>query len=166
MSGLRTALFVSLAVNLLLVGVVGGAALSNYRQDRATAQKAVARAPNMRALMDSLPPERAQAIRSEVVNTWREARDERRAARLARMEVYRLAGEEPYDVAAVKAAFARMRAADGEVARQFQDVVADSMVKLTVEERREVLRNLARQRAGRDRRPLIDDVSPVEKRRP
>ena len=42
MSGLRTALFVSLAVNLLLVGVVGGAALSNYRQDRATAQKAVA----------------------------------------------------------------------------------------------------------------------------
>jgi uncharacterized membrane protein len=166
MSGVRTALFVSLAVNLLLVGVVGGAALSNLRQDRATAQSAVARAPNMRSLLDSLPPERAQAIRSDVVKTWREARNERRAARAARVEVYRLAGAEPYDVAAVKAAFARMRAADGEVARRFQDVVADSMAKLTPEERREVLRNLARQRAGRDRRPLIDDVSPAERRLP
>ena len=166
MSGVRTALFVSLAANLLLVGVVGGAALSNYRQERATAQKAVARAPNMRALMDSLPPERAQAIRSEVVNTWRQARDVRRAARQARMDVYRLAGTEPYDAAAVKAAFARVRVADGEVARHFQETVADSMSKLTPEERRTVLQNLARQRSGRDRRPLIDDVSPAERGRP
>jgi uncharacterized membrane protein len=166
MSGLRTALFASLAVNLLLVGVVGGATISNLRQDKTTAQKAVARAPNMRALMDSLPPERAQAIRGDVVNTWRNARDERRAAREARIEVYRLAGEEPYDPAAVKGAFARMRVADGEVARQFQDVVADSMARLTADERREVLRNLARQRAGRDRRPLIDDVSPSDQTRP
>jgi uncharacterized membrane protein len=160
MSGVRTALFVSLAVNLLLVGVVGGAALSGFRQDRAVAEKAVARAPNMRALLDSLPPERAQAIRSDVVKTWREARDERRAARAARIELYRLAGAEPYDVAAVKAAFARMRAADGEVARQFQDVVADSMAKMTPVERREMLRSLARQRGGRDRRPLIEDTPP------
>jgi len=164
MSGLRTALLVSLAANLLLVGVVGGAALSNYRRESASAQEAVARAPNMRALMDALPPERAQSIRSDVVNTWRDAREQRRAARLARIELYRLVGAEPYDVAAVKAAFARMRAADGEVAHRFQDVVADSMAKLTPGERREVLRTLARQRAGRDLRPLIDDANPPDRR--
>jgi uncharacterized membrane protein len=166
MSGVRTALCVSLAVNLLLVGVVGGTALSNLRQDRAIAQKAIARAPNMRSLMDSVPPERAQEIRNDVVKAWREAREKRRTARAARIEVYRLAGAEPYDVDAVKAAFTRMRAADGEVARQFQDTIADAMAKLTPEERRDVLRNLARQRAGRDRRPLIDDVSPADPRRP
>jgi uncharacterized membrane protein len=166
MSGVRTALFASLAINLLLVGVVGGAAISNLRHDRIAAEKAVARAPNMRALMDSLPPERAQTIRSDVVKTWREAREERRAARAARIELYRIAGAEPYDAAAVKAAFARMRAADGEVTRQFHEVVADSMAKLTSEERREMLRTLARQRLNRDRRPRFEGPLPEDQKQP
>jgi uncharacterized membrane protein len=162
MSGMRTALFASLAANLLLVGVIGGAALSNLRHDRAEAQKAVARAPNVRAVMDTLPPERAQAIRGDVVKAWRAAGDERRAARAARVEVYRLAGAEPYDATAVKAAFARMRAADAEVTQQFHDVVADAMAKLTPEERRAVLASLARQRVNRERRPRLEDTPPQQ----
>lgn len=161
MNGVRTALFVSLAVNLLLVGVVGGAALSNLRHDRAAAQQQVERAPNVRALLDTLPPERAQAVRDTVVKTFREGRASRIAARQARMDVYRLAGADAYDVVAVKAAFARMRSADATVAAQFQDAVADAMAGMTVEERRAVLRELVQRRAGgQGRRPLLRDGPP------
>jgi len=158
MSGVRTALFVSLAANLLLVGVVGGAALSNLRHDRAAAQQAVAHAPNVRAILDALPPERAQTVREKLVKTFRDGRETRVAARQARMEAYRLAGVDAYDTAAVKAAFARMRAADAAVAAQFHDTVAEAMAGMTLEERRAVLRELAQRRAGgQGRRGMLRD---------
>ena len=59
MSGGRTALFVSLAVNLLLLGAIAGVGLSELRHRDVRSAQAVARAPNMRVLMESLPPARA-----------------------------------------------------------------------------------------------------------
>ena len=43
MKGLRTALFISIAANILLVGVIGGAVVSNARHERLATQNAVAR---------------------------------------------------------------------------------------------------------------------------
>jgi uncharacterized membrane protein len=148
MKGLRTALFVSLAVNLLLVGVIGGAALSNARHERAAAHKAVERAPNMRAILSVLPAERQRDVRIALVRAWRESRDERVAARQARAEAFRAAAADSYDSAAVKAAFARQRAADQALAAKFHDAVIDAIAGFTAEERRAVLRELARRRIG------------------
>ncbi len=163
MSGLRIALFVSLAVNLLLLGVFGGAALSEWRGQRERGEAAVARSPNMRAVLGALPPERAAAIRERVIETWRDARAERRGAREARMALLRVVSAETYDIATARAAFAQMRVADAAVAERFHEVVADAMASMTVEERRQLLRQLAQRRAeGRPMRPLAPMNDPVE----
>ena len=146
MTANRWALFLSLALNVLLIGVIAGGAIADMRHQKARATEAVARAPNMRALMESLPPARAAEVRSRVVETWRSAQAERQAARQARVEVARIAGAEPYDEAAARAAFAKMRQADAAVASRFHDVVADSMASMTVAERRAMLRQLAQRR--------------------
>lgn len=162
MSGLKTALFVSLAANLLLAGVIGGAALSNARHQRASAEQAVARAPNLRAVMEAVPAERRREVRARVIEIWRKGRAARVEAREARAEVYRLANADAYDPAAVKAAFARVRAADGKVAEHLQDGVVDALSTLRVEERRAVLREIAKRRALGGRRLMAPADAPPE----
>lgn len=144
---MRIALFISLAVNLLLVGAFVGVALGEMRHQRERATTAVARMPNMRLVLEALPPERAAAVRTQVVDAWRNAKEERREARSARIEVMRAVGSEPYDPAAVGAAFGRMREADSRVAGRFHDVVTDAMKGMTLDERRQMLRRLAARRA-------------------
>lgn len=146
MSATRWALLVSLAANVLLAGVIAGGGIAALRHPHAGADTAVARAPNMRVLMDSLPPARAAEVRSRVVDTWKGARTERLAARQARLDVARVAGADPYDEAAAKAAFARMRVADAAVAARLHEAVADAMATMTPQERRAMLRHLAQRR--------------------
>lgn len=160
MNGLKTALFVSVAANLLLAGVIGGAAISNARHERVAATQAIARAPNLRAVLEAVPAERRQQIRAKVIATWREGRAARIAAREARAEVYQLANGDTYDAAAVKAAFARVREADAKVAAQLQDAVVDALKDLSVEERRAVLRELAKRRALGGRRLMAPEQRP------
>lgn len=146
MSG-RLWLFVSLAVNLLLVGLIVGANLGEVRQQRDRAAMAVGRMPNMRVVLDALPPERADDVRTKVVDTWRQAKEERRGARQARIELMKTVGAQTYDANAVRAGFARVRDADARVAARFHDVVTDAMQEMTPAERREMLRRLAQRRA-------------------
>jgi uncharacterized membrane protein len=163
MKGLRTALFVSVAANILLVGVIGGAVISNARHERVATQNAVARAPNVRAVLEAVPAERRAEIRGKVIAAWRAGRPARQEARRAREEVYETANAETYDAAAVKAAFARVRAADAKVAEQLQGTIADAMAGLTVEERRAALQRLVQRRAaaGARGRMLAPDEAPT-----
>lgn len=162
MSGVKTALFVSIAANLLLAGVIGGAVISNARHERAAAMQAIARAPNLRAVLEAAPPAQRQKIRAKVIATWREGRQARIAAREARAEVYRLASSDAYDPAAVKAAFVRVREADAKVAGQLQDAVADALVDLSVEERRAVLQEMAKRRGLGGRRLMAPQIEPPQ----
>lgn len=148
---MRIALLVSLALNLLLIGAAVGIGLGEWRRGG----ERIARAPNMRAVMESLPPERAEQVRGQVIGAWRAARDQRREARAARLELVRIASADAYDKAAVQAAFARLRTADAAVAERFHDVVAEAMAGMSGEERRQMLRRLAARRleAGRGPRP-------------
>ncbi|MDX2233582.1 MAG: periplasmic heavy metal sensor [Hyphomonadaceae bacterium] len=162
MTGLRAALFASLAVNVLLVGVVGGAALSEWRGERTRTETAVARAPNMRAILGALPPERAAAVRARVIETWQDAREDRQRMRQARMAALRTAAADPYDAAATQRAFGEMRAADAVVTARFHDVIAQTLGEMTVEERRDVLRRLAtRRQALRGALAEDDEASPA-----
>lgn len=167
---MRWALFISLAVNLLLVGAIVGVALGEMRHEKQRATAAVARAPNMRAILDALPPERAAEVQGKVADAWRTAKGERKEAREAREAVAGVVAAESYDRAAAGAAFARMRAADAAVTERFHDVVADAMANMTVEERRALLRQLATRRAGVMREGAADlrtklREMPVEERR-
>jgi uncharacterized membrane protein len=167
---MRWALFISLAVNLLLVGAIVGVALGEMRHEKQRATAAVARAPNMRAILDALPPERAAEVQGKVADAWRTAKDERKEAREAREAVAGIVTAESYDRVATGAAFARMRAADAAVTERFHDVVADAMANMTVEERRALLRQLATRRPGVVREGAADlrtrlREMPVEERR-
>ncbi|MBU6372805.1 MAG: periplasmic heavy metal sensor [Alphaproteobacteria bacterium] len=154
MSTWRTVAFVSLAANLLVAGIaIGGYAAGARLQ--APGEAAQARAGGggserpLRAFVAAMPPEQRAQTRREMARTFSESRDLRAAAREARLAVARAAGAEPYDAAAVKAALARMRAADGEVAARFHESLADRLATLSPEQRRTVLRALMQRRAER-----------------
>lgn len=147
----RTLLFVSVAVNLLVIGGVAGLLGSGARLQREDPEVVVLNIPGARALIGALPPEARGPVRQELVRTWVETRDLRRAALQARREALEIATAEPYDAARTRAAFERMRQAEFEVVLAFQNNLLDELGTLTPEQRAQVfetLRAAAPLRAG------------------
>ncbi len=109
----RTLLFISLGANLLLIGGAIGAYGAGARLERpATSAALVDRLPGQRAFLAAMPPEVRARMRAEMVQGVEETRELRRAAVEARRAAFAAAAAEPYDAENVRAAFARMRAAD------------------------------------------------------
>lgn len=177
----RTLLFISVAFNLLIVGAVAGAFGAGVRLQRENPQAVVDRLPGVRAFMAALPAEARVKVRQELVASWQESRDLRRAAGQARRDAFAAAATEPYDVARVRAAFARLRAADQAAIGVFHDNVADAFGAMTPEERRsalEALRTAAPARreaiaapaaeegvaAPAGERPALERMTPQERR--
>lgn len=150
----RTLLLVSVAVNLLVVGAVAGAYGAGVRLERQAPGAVVDRMPGPRAFMGALPEAQRAQVRAELVASWGESRELRRAAVQARRDAFDAASAEPYDAERVRAAFARLRAADQAAIGVFHDNIVDAFGKMTPEERRgalEALRQAApatRQNAG------------------
>lgn len=141
----RTLLFVSIALNLLVLGAVGGAFVSGARLQREEAPEAVVtRLPGVRAFVAAVPPEARPHLRAQLAESWRESRDLRRAALQARRAAFDAAGAEPYDIERARAAFAAMRAADQAVVGIFHEDMAQFLAGLTPEQRRDVLERLRR----------------------
>jgi uncharacterized membrane protein len=140
----RTLLFLSLAFNLLVIGAVVGAAGAGVRLQREAAGAVIERIPGPRAFLAALPPETRVKMRRELVRSWSESRELRRAAAQARREAFAAASEEPYDAERVRAAFARLREADQAAIAVFHDNVAAAFGALTPEERRQALEALRR----------------------
>lgn len=141
----RTLLFVSVALNLLVIGAVAGAWSAGVRvarqgDDRAAAASLAGSATFLRAL----PPETRELVREQLIATWAESRDVRLAARQARREAFEAIAQEPYDADRVRAAFERARAADQAAIGVFQNDIADALGELTPEQRREALQALRR----------------------
>ena len=141
----RTLLFVSVALNLLVVGAVAGAWSAGVRLQRETENGAVVeRFPGPRAFLQALPPETRAVMREELADSWGASRDKRQAALQARRDAFAAAAQEPYDAARVRAAFANLRAADQAAIGVFHDNVADALGRLTPTQRREALEALRR----------------------
>ena len=100
----------------------------------------------MQTLIAALPPEDRREVRREVAKAFVQSRDLRKEARDARASLAQTALAEPYDSAAVKAAFARMRAADSAVTGRFHDSIAEVFGRMSPEERRRVIRQLIERR--------------------
>lgn len=180
----RTALFVSLGVNLLLVGGAVGAYTAGARFQRpAPPPAAVEVAPaapvaGQRMLLAAMPPEVRTRLREEMVQGAAETRALRENALQARRNAYAAAAHEPYDSAQVKAAFARMREADEAVVGVFHNRVADAFATMTPQERQSALETLRtasprehfqhrREERIRDRRERIQELRelpPAERR--
>jgi uncharacterized membrane protein len=115
------------------------------RVQRETSGAAVVeRMPGPRAFLRALPPETRAIMRRELADSWGESREARRAAIQARREAFAAVATEPYDAPRVRAAFARLRAADQAAIAVFHDNVADAFGRLTPERRREALEALRR----------------------
>lgn len=146
----RTALFVSVAINLVVISIATGAFLSGARLERPSQEAPLARLAASRAFMQALPPEARRELRRGLAGSLLDMREHRRASQRARLALYEAAGAEPYDLARVRAAFADVRAADAELAASFQDSVAEALGRLSAEERRQALDAMMRrqQRGG------------------
>lgn len=140
----RTLLFVSAALNLLVIGAVAGAWSAGVRLEREgeNAAATVERFPGPRAFLQALPPETRAIMREELATSWEQSRQTRQAALQARRDAFAAVAQEPYDAAAVRASFARLRAADQAAIGVFHDNVVDALGRLTPAQRHEALEAL------------------------
>lgn len=139
----RTALFISVALNLLVIGGVAGAWGAGVRLQReGDSRTVVERMPGARAFLRALPPETRAVMREEMAASWDESRTARRAALQARRDAFTAAATEPYDAALVRSAFERLRAADQTAIAVFHDNIIEGFAALTPAQRREALQAL------------------------
>lgn len=140
----RTALFASLALNLVVVSAGIGAFASGARLERPADQAIGSRQLAPRAFMQALPPETRQALRRELAGRVLRMREERAAVRAARRELYAATRAEQYDAERVRAAFAASRAADAVFAEAIHDATVDALSQLSADERRAAIDAVAR----------------------
>ncbi len=141
----RTLLFVSVALNLLVVGAVAGAWSAGVRIARDGDDRAVVSSlAGPHNFLRALPPETRAAMREELAASWGESRAVRQTAAEARREAFDAAAQEPYNAQRVRAAFDRLRAADQAAIGVFQGDLIDTLGELSPEQRREVLHALRR----------------------
>lgn len=168
----RITLFVSLALNLLVVGAVVGALAAGARIERGgEAERPMAsQSLGPRVFLLMLPADVRREVRAELVRTWRNAGEEREAARAARQEALAALAAEPYDPARLDAAFARMREADAALAQTFHAAVARTLSELTPEQRAAAAEALTRPPPGERIRERLEDwreqgaLTPEERR--
>ena len=146
----RTALFVSLALNLIVLSAAIGAYAAGARIERPGfgGAEAISNFPGPRAFMTALPMPARREVRRDLVRTFFTARAEREESRNARLALFQAARAEPYDSERVSAAFARVRAADAALAARFQDSVAQALSRMDQNQRHAALDALARQTGG------------------
>ena len=158
----RTLFFVSLALNILVIGAIGGAIGAGARLQRQEPDEAVvARIPGVRAFIEAVPPEVQPELRSQLGESWGETRALRRAALEARRAAFAATTAEPYNLATARAAFADMRVADQAVVEVFHENMAQFLAELPSEQRRDVMARLRRAPpATRERlAPAVDGES-------
>ncbi|HVY83810.1 MAG TPA: periplasmic heavy metal sensor [Caulobacterales bacterium] len=138
----RTLLFISVAFNLLLIGVGVGIIL---RGEPVTAAGG-ARLTTPRAIMAALPADARRPLRARLIQAWRESRDQRAEVREASAEVIRLLRADTYDANTMRQALARQRTAMSASTATFHDAAADAFTALTPAQRRAVADALVSQR--------------------
>ena len=132
----RTLLFISVAINLLIVGVAVGAYGAGLRFER---QGAGAPFAGPRSLLAALPQDARAKVRSQLEQTWAQTRALRQQAGQARRDAFDAAAVEPFDPARVRAAFARVRAADAASFGAFHDNMIAALAQMTPDERRRAI---------------------------
>ncbi|MEO0467347.1 MAG: periplasmic heavy metal sensor [Pseudomonadota bacterium] len=130
-------LVISLMINMLLIGIVGGRMIGRAGQpppDMA-AVGTPTEARVARRILDSVSPRERIELGRMFSETLRENRDTMIARNRARIALSQAMTAEPYDEARVRDAMAALRDADFELQAVVQDALAASMARLTPEQR-------------------------------
>ncbi|GEM_PF-1023614 len=101
---------------------------------------------DMGALLRALPPERRAEIRRSVRDQLADARPDDQARRVARREAFAALFADPFDAAAARGAFERLRVADDQAAVFNHDVAVAISAALTPDERKLLRENLEKAR--------------------
>jgi uncharacterized membrane protein len=140
----KTLLFVSAALNVLIVGAVIGVGVSGARLQRPVPPSEADMTVGTKAFMGALPPEKAPEIRQKLTKAWTENGTERTAARDARQDLFALVSKDEFDEPAIRAALAKVRAADEALTAKNQDAVIDVLKDLQPRQRAAALRAILR----------------------
>lgn len=135
-------LFVSLAVNLFLVGgVIGGLVVGQrLRPDRPPMTRMN---QPVWAAAQALSPEQGKAYRTMLRSEGMEARTAMRQAREERAQAWRTLAAEPFDPAVTKQRLAQVRAREAETRGQIDGRIVDFAAGLTPADRQKLATALA-----------------------
>ena len=139
-------LFVSLALNLFLIGTVAGGLVVGQRLRAAHPPPAARGGPPLWRAADALPPEKASAYRAALRSGGPQMRDAMRQARTARQAAWSGLAEEPFDAAAAKQRQAAIRTQEAQARGLVDDRVVDFAAQLSPAERAVLVKGLTEQR--------------------
>lgn len=149
--GMRIALVLSLALNLLLVGIIGGAALRYLRYGPPVPVADVGLGP----FTGALAPEDRKALRDSFLRQTPGLRDSRREARDDLQRMIGLLRTDPWDPAAALSIMSRRTDRTVERIALGQSLFLERLGSMTADQRRALADRieamLERGRAGRDR---------------
>ncbi|MEO9969774.1 MAG: periplasmic heavy metal sensor [Hyphomonadaceae bacterium] len=139
-------LLVSLAINLVLIGLVAGSLLNRSSDDRPAARHGTL----------AERPDVSPSVRRAVNNALRSARtgvpEARQRNEDARRALYGVLTADVFDPDAARTAFGVMRDAETAFQMETQESLIQAMSEMSAEERASIARRLTRQRGGPSRR--------------
>jgi uncharacterized membrane protein len=141
-------IFVSVALNLFLIGGLVGGLVVGERLRAQHRPPAMARGPALWTAANSLPPEQRRAYRRILRGEGGEVRSHMREARMARTEAWRMLGDERLDVALAKQRLAEARNREMQARGGVEDRIVDFAAGLSPQERAELARGLAEPARG------------------
>jgi uncharacterized membrane protein len=150
--------FVSLALNLFLIGGLVGGLVVGERLRTQTPTPGARGGPALWAAANSLPPEQRRAYRRMLRGEGGEVRTHLREARLARAEVWRMLADERLDVDLAKQRLAAARAMEMQARGEVENRIVDFTAGLPAPERAQLATALAEPKRGpaRQRRGPAD----------
>lgn len=149
--GVSLWLALSLGVNALLVGLVGGKVFAE-RDDHHRDRKDRPEHHRSMQIDDVLTKEQRKALRRQMVSEWRDSKDERTAHHQALQNVLSLAESEDFDKAALLEALSRLRETEDGLRRRTHEVIVNHLATVSPEQRKLLLRQLIGFKLGGDGR--------------
>ena len=148
----KAALLASLAVNIFLIGLVGGEMLGKFRYQKFGGDPAASNAFGPRQLRGVLSAERRKELKPIFMSRreqWREQRKQLRAARLSLADALE---QQPFDPGLVEDAMREMRDRSDAVKGTMQGAMLEMAAILTDDERQKLAAAIREGRKNRRRR--------------
>ena len=135
---MKITLVVSLAANLGIAGMIGGAALHGPEPDRT----ALSSPESITMLARAMPPKFQRALRETWRNRREEAHNDKRETGYLRNRLVNALRAEPYDVDAVRAVFADQNVMLSNLTLASQEAIIEQIDLMTPRDRQTYIRRL------------------------
>lgn len=160
MSGLKKVLIVSLVINLIALGVIGGHALKREFDPHPPRHKM------MHAIIGSLPDDKQHIARAEYKKAMKENRASMKEEAKARADYFNVLRAKKFDEEKLEAAGARLHALRGAMVSRMQDATKAIVKDLNYEERVQLADALERMMAQRFGKGSHDEPRPPHHGKP